>query len=79
MAPESIWDQCASTVQQPISEHLIQGFIHGLCCAAIHALDDVAVGVQRLRYGGVPYRSSWTYLGWTLPLSSSVAQVWCRS
>ena len=53
-APET--SSGASLQQRCISQlgRLPQGFVHRIADAAVHALEDVAVGVQRLRYGGVP-------------------------
>ncbi len=59
-------------------ERLSQRVLHRARRAAVHAGDDMAVSVQVSAMEACP-RSSWTYLGWTFLLSSSVAQVWRRS
>src|SRR5829696_836381 len=43
----------AATVHQPDLRYLAQSLVNGVCQAAVHTLDDVAVSVQRLRYRSV--------------------------
>ena len=52
-APAADRGSCAATVQQRVYRSLSEDFVHCAPDPAIHALEDVRVGVQRLRYRSV--------------------------